>query len=386
MQIGIVGAGIFGVAASLELRSRGHDVTVVERGRVPHPEASSTDVSKAIRRTNYPEETYVELVAQSARQWRAWHERLSQAIYYQTGMIIILRDMGQDSAAVRGWETLKRVSGREGGEDGAFELTVEEAAARFPQISIRDGDTVLFDPWSGYVRSAQAVSDLAGLASDDGVLIRENAAVREVTESADDTRLVCDDETLTFDRVIVAAGPWVTSLLPGLLPHIRTTRQQMAFFAPRDSARFDRRIFPMWSAISPTGAWYGFPFLQEGFVKVAEDDKIDEVAPDTERTATGEFLDAARRFVADRIPELAEAELVGGRSCIYTNTPDNHFIIDWAPGFERVLVAGCGCGHGFKFGGSIGPVIADALEERVNPLGELFRIGTRFCGAASGAD
>ena len=57
---------------------------------------------------------------------------------------------------------------------------------------------------------------------------------------------------------------------------------------------------------------------------------------------------------------------------------DEQFVIDWAPGRERVLIAGCGCGHGFKFGGSIGPVIADALEDRENPLGDLFRIGTRF--------
>ena len=93
------------------------------------------------------------------------------------------------------------------------------------------------------------------------------------------------------------------------------------------------------------------------------------------------FLDWAREFVAERIPALSRGELVGGRSCLYTNMADmedEQFVIDWAPGRERVLVAGCGCGHGFKFGGSIGPVIADALEDRENPLGDLFRIGNRF--------
>ena len=64
------------------------------------------------------------------------------------------------------------------------------------------------------------------------------------------------------------------------------------------------------------------------------------------------------------------------------NMADEQFIIDWAPGCERILIAGCGCGHGFKFGGSIGPVIADALEDKPNELGDLFRIGTRLQGAA----
>jgi sarcosine oxidase len=63
---------------------------------------------------------------------------------------------------------------------------------------------------------------------------------------------------------------------------------------------------------------------------------------------------------------------------IVENTPDGHFLIDWAPGTRRVLVAGGGSGHGFKFGGSLGPVIADALEEKENPLGSLFRAGRRF--------
>ena len=60
------------------------------------------------------------------------------------------------------------------------------------------------------------------------------------------------------------------------------------------------------------------------------------------------------------------------------NTPDHHFVIDWAPDSKRIMIAGCGSGHRFKFGGSIGPVVADALEEKENPLGDLFRIGDRF--------
>jgi glycine/D-amino acid oxidase-like deaminating enzyme len=67
-----------------------------------------------------------------------------------------------------------------------------------------------------------------------------------------------------------------------------------------------------------------------------------------------------------------------GRKCLYCNTPDDHFVIDWLPGSERVLIAGGGSGHGFKFGSSLGPVISDALEEKDNCYGKLFRIGERF--------
>ena len=155
----------------------------------------------------------------------------------------------------------------------------------------------------------------------------------------------------------------------------------MAFFHPKDPAPFERGRFPVWSILSPGNLWYGFPYLHEGLVKVAEDSKVDDTTVEVSREPTPEFLDWAREFVAARIPALDGAELAGGRSCLYTNMADmedEQFVIDWAPGFQRVLIAGCGCGHGFKFGGSIGPVIADALEDRENHLGDLFRIGTRF--------
>ena len=77
---------------------------------------------------------------------------------------------------------------------------------------------------------------------------------------------------------------------------------------------------------------------------------------------------------------LSSAEIVGSRSCLYDNTPDHDFVVDWAPGSQRVLVAGGGSGHGFKFGGSIGSVVADALEERENRLGARFRIDGRLGG------
>ena len=375
MNVGIVGAGIFGMAAALELLRRGHDVMLFERGEIPNSEASSTDVSKAIRRTNYPHETYVELVTRAAVQWREWHNRLSKSIYYQTGNLTIVGNVGLEHEILAVWETLSRL-----GED-VSKLTVNEARERFPQFSIHEEDTVFYDPWAGYLRSGQALVDLAGLARNEGVDVRENTAVKEVKETTSGADLAFDSNALTFDRVIVAAGPWVAHLLPQLGTHVRLTRQQMAYFVPQNVTSFERERFPVWSIQSPGNLWYGFPFLHEGFVKVAEDSKVDDTTVDVEREPTEAFLNGAREFVADRIPVLSQGELVGGRSCLYTNianVEDEQFVIDWAPGCERVLVAGCGCGHGFKFGGAIGPVIVDALEDRHNPLGDLFRIGNRF--------
>ncbi|MCE2516010.1 MAG: FAD-dependent oxidoreductase, partial [Acidobacteria bacterium] len=144
MNVCVVGAGIFGMAAALELRRRGHAVTLVERGEIPNPEASSTDVSKVIRRTMYPNEIYVELVTRSAAQWREWHERTSRSIYYQTGKLIAVRGFGPEHEALAGWETLSRL-----GKD-VTELTVQEVNRRFPQFAVSAEDRLFHDPWAGY--------------------------------------------------------------------------------------------------------------------------------------------------------------------------------------------------------------------------------------------
>ena len=451
MKVCVVGAGIFGLAAALELRRRGHEVTLVERGPIPNPEASSTDVAKMIRRTSYPKQVYLELVTRAAAQWQDWHERTGRSIYFRTGALIAVRGLGPDDEALTGLETLSRL-GTE-----VTELTATETRERFPQFAVSAEDRLFYDPWAGYLRSGRALADLADLARAAGVTIHEHTRVTAVAESARGVTVRAgmgaaaraesaagttvrggagasaevesaagrpvpgnagagsdsaggvterghaapavfaagavgpgpsDGSTARrFDRAVVAAGPWVAELLPALAPRVRITRQQMAFFAPRDPAPFERARFPVWTLRSPGDLWYGFPYLHEGFVKVAEDSKIDDAAVDVSRQPTREFLEWARAFVARRIPALAEAPLVGGRSCLYTNMADagdEQFVIDWAPGCERVLVAGCGCGHGFKFGGAIGPVIADALEDRANSLGDPFRIGTRFERGGSG--
>ncbi len=163
-NVAVIGAGIFGVAAAIELRGRGHEVTIFEQGRVPYERASSTDVSKFIRRLWY-NEIYIELVERSGKQWRIWHDQLSQNIYNQTGILNIIQDFTLGNSAYDSFQILK-------GRGASMEiLSPREVRSRYPQFVIHDDEVGVFDPWGGYLRSAQSLADLAELARSEGIQI-----------------------------------------------------------------------------------------------------------------------------------------------------------------------------------------------------------------------
>jgi glycine/D-amino acid oxidase-like deaminating enzyme len=372
MRIGVVGCGVFGLAAALELRARGHAVTAFEQGRVPYERAASNDTSKTIRRVYGLDGHYVELVERAAPRWRAWQARVAGDFFHEIGYIYVVRNFRPGTRVYDAWQLLGPT------RDQVRLLPLSEARQRFPQFGFRDGDTVLHDRWGGYLASARATEAMASLARADGVEIREETPVLAVEEAAGQARIRLDGDAVGFDRVVLAAGVWIGRFAPSIGAGVRVTRQLMAFFEPPDRDAFRPGPMPVWSIESDVRGWYGHPLKHEGWVKVANDLRGEIVDPDAERGGDEAYCEAARAFVAERMPRLAGARLVECRSCFYDNTPDLAFVVDWAPGSQRVLVAGGGSGHGFKFGGSIGDVIADALEEKEHPLGHHFRIGRRF--------
>ena len=381
MNVGVVGAGIFGVAAALELRSRGHDVTLYEQGKVPSEKASSTDVSKVMRRDGYgPSETYLELVRLSAEKWQVWHDQMGKGLYFQTGKLVVYRDFRPGTKGYDAWSFL--------GEWGPQIklLTPQEARIRFPQLTYLDTDFCVHDPWAGYVATGQTVEVLGKLARDEGVVVREDTPVTHVDDSSSGVKVAVDGGQVDLDRVVIATGVWMGRLVPQLDSRLRVSRHHIALVRPADPDLFAHGRLPVWSInedLSPDEpdwevGWYGFPLLQGGIVKLCNAEPGEIVDPGVERDSNPEFVESMWEFVARRLPALTGGKLVESRTCLYTETPDREFVIDWMPGSQRVLLAGGGSGHGGKFGGSIGEVIADALEEKPNRLGDFFRIGDRF--------
>lgn len=368
----VVGGGIFGITAALELRRRGHGVTLIDPGPLPARLAASTDISKVVRMEYGADELYMELGELSRHGWLNWNEHWGQALYHDVGVFLPTRT--PMSPGEYEYESYQRLVAR-GHEP--IRLDADEIARRFP--AWRPGLYIdgFLNLEGGFVESGRAVARLVEDAQAAGVTIREGQTAGQILETGGRVTGVRTREGETFeaDQVLVAAGAWTGGLVPELNGVFRTPGMPVFHLRPRDPALF---LYPNLTVfigdIANTG-WYGFPLHpHEGVVKLGHHGIGVMLHPEKdERVVTAEDEQSLRDFLRETLPSLADAEIVYTRRCLYCDTPDTNFWIDRHPSREGLIVAAGDSGHGFKFGPVLGGIIADAVEDKTNTYLPRFR-------------
>jgi glycine/D-amino acid oxidase-like deaminating enzyme len=172
----------------------------------------------------------------------------------------------------------------------------------------------------------------------------------------------------------MAVGAWTPYLLPFTRNFFRATGQPVFHLKPAQPELFAPERFPVFGADITTTGYYGFPINRDGVVKIANHGPGREMSPDSaERVVTADDEKNLREFLAATFPSLADAPIVYTRVCMYCDTHDGHFWIARDPEREGLVVAAGDSGHGFKFAPVLGEIIADAVEEKENPLRNKFR-------------
>jgi glycine/D-amino acid oxidase-like deaminating enzyme len=192
-----------------------------------------------------------------------------------------------------------------------------------------------------------------------------------------------DGSSLEADGFVLACGPWLPEILPGVLANaIQPTRQEIFYFGePGPSGRFADTSMPAWVDHGDT-IWYGSPGNETRGFKIGDDSRGPVVDPTSQdRIPTPMMVERTRAYAAHRFPELAKAPILEARVCQYENTPDNDFILDRHPNYDNVWIAGGGSGHGFKHGPAIGEYVSALVVGR-GELREEFRLN-RFTGQST---
>jgi len=365
----VVGGGIFGISAALELRLRGHTVTLIDPGPIPHPSASSTDVSKMVRMDYGADVFYHELAEAALDGWVSWNASLSTPLYHETGFLVLsIGPMEPGSFEHESWRVL-----RERGYE-AVRIDARGLREAYPAWSTgRYGDGYV-SPRGGWAESAATVAWLAARCREAGVRL-ERGVVAAL--SADGSRVsgIRTEEGVGYpaELVVVCAGAWTPALLPWLRDTLVATGQPVLHFRAPEPERYRGPAFlPFAADIARTG-WYGFPALSDGRVKIAHHGLGRRVDPERPPDVGDEHVERTRAFLADALPGLARAPLVARRTCLYCDTLDGDLWIDHDPQREGLVVAAGGSGHAFKFAPVLGALIADVAEHRPNRWAARFR-------------
>jgi glycine/D-amino acid oxidase-like deaminating enzyme len=370
LKIIVVGAGINGVTAAIEFGKRGHKVILVDPGPLPHPLAASTDISKAVRAAYGPDEDYTALAERSVELWRKWNKDFGLELYHETGALFLRQrpmqpgDFEDESLKVLGRRNHK-----------VERMNSGRLRERFPAFNPEHFDNGFFDPAAGYVESGRVVATLVEHAQSLGVELREGVEFEVLDEANDRVRgiVLKDGQRVGGDFVVIAAGAWTPYLLPFTKEFLRSTGHPVFHLKPDTPELFLPKRFPFFGADISTTGYYGFP-LNHGVVKIANHGPGREMSPESlERMVTAEEEKSLREFLSLSLPTLTEAPIVNTRICMYCDTHDGHFWIAPDPERPGLVVATGDCGHGFKFAPVLGEIIADAVEEKSNPLLQKFR-------------
>jgi glycine/D-amino acid oxidase-like deaminating enzyme len=367
----VVGAGINGVTAAIELTKRSHKVTLIDPGPLPHPLAASTDISKAVRRAYGADEDYTALADRSIKLWRKWNEEYSVDLYHEVGVMFVRRqEMKPGDFEHESFKILERRGHK------IERMNSARFWKRFPAWNpelYRDG---VLELEAGYAESGRVVATLIGRAKSLGIELREGVRFLRLDEGDDRVSgIVLDDgQRIAADSVVVAAGAWTPYLLPFTKKFFRANGQPVFHLKPRQPELFASQRFPVFGADITTTGYYGFPLNRDGVVKIANHGPGREMSPESpKRAVTAEDEGNLREFLSSTFPLLADAPIVYSRVCMYCDTHDGHFWIAPDPDREGLVIAAGDCGHGFKFAPVLGEIIADAVEEKPNPILHKFR-------------
>lgn len=348
LRVIVVGGGVMGLSTGCALARRGADVTVLERFAVAHERGSSHGLSRAIRHEYGTQDIYTDMVARSLPMWQDLQRTAGRTLYTETGVLTLGNE--HDGHTLTGYETM-----RSRGLPVEM-LTPDECRTRFPQFAPDAYSVATYNPRGGMLHASECLHALAERLQAEGGHLREGVAVERIEPAPGGLRvLLAGGHTVTVDRVVVTAGPWVHDVLPDLRLPVRATHQQVLYLGGLAPERFGAGVFPTFLA---SMEYYGFPLQGPGWFKVASHVFGPTQDPNEPQRVNPAETQRVRDWVASTIPEAADAPLVATDLCMYDLKPDEDFILDHHPAEPRIIIGSGFSGHGFKFGPLIGELLA----------------------------
>jgi sarcosine oxidase len=365
----VAGVGGMGAAACYHLAKRGKRVLGLERYGIPHAMGSSHGVNRIIRLAYYEDPSYVPLLRRAFELWRELGNDCGEQVLYVTGSI----DTGPADEFV--FRESKRSCEL---HDLPHELlSAQELMRRYPAFTVPDDFQAVWQPDGGFVASERAIVAHVTGAMECGAVIRGYDPLLSWTTTTTGVVVETDRGRYESDQLIVSTGAWIGDHVPALSGISMPERQVLGWFQPAHPERFSLDSLPVFNLQADAHErYYGFPIWGiPGFKFGKYHHREERIDPDDwdrqpNRIDEEALRDGVRRFFPD-----ADGPVMSMAPCIFTNTPDEHFIIARLEPGSPVIVASPCSGHGYKFASVIGEILADlAINDRTDHNINLFRL------------
>lgn len=360
----VVGLGAMGSAALYQLAKRGARVLGIDQYRPPHTFGSTHGESRITRLATGEGAAYVPFAQRSHAIWCELEAESGESLLTLTGGLIVCPkgggaqfhgqgDFVEHSAALaRDFQITHNV------------LTADAVRQQWPQLRIQGRDHAYFEPTGGVVAVEKAVTTHLALATAQTATLHVDERVTAFYHDASSVTVTTNRGEYYADKAIISTGAWIADFLPTAPARSFVVyRQVFYWFAVEDPTRFapDRFPFLIWIGDRQEEFYSAFPHLEGGTIglKMVTEEYADTVSPKTvERTVHPHEIERMYNDFAVRRIHGVRPDCLKTSVCLYTNTPDEHFVIDRHPESDRIIVASPCSGHGFKHSAAIGETLA----------------------------
>ena len=351
----VLGVGGMGSAAVYELARRGKRVLGLEKFDIPNTMGSSHGYTRIIRKAYYEDPSYVMLIQ---RAYDLWEE-----IERQAGKELLIKTGSLDAGPTDSW--VFKGSQQSCVDHGLVHevLTGREINLRYPGYQLPEELMGVYQPDGGFLIPEDSIVSYVEAAHSLGAEIHGRETVLSWEPEGSGVRVFTDRDQYLADRLVITAGAWNAEILPFLRGFLQPERQVLAWLQPTRPEFFTPGRFPVFNLLVPEGRYYGFPVHGVPGFKFGKYHHFEEVVqPDQyHREPTLEDEVMLRDFASRYFPQ-GTGPTMSLVACMFTNSPDKHFIIDLHPEYPQVSFAAGFSGHGFKFASVVGEIMADLAD------------------------
>lgn len=357
----VVGLGANGSSALYNLSKTNKKVLGIDRHTPPHSYGSSHGESRIIRQAYHENPIYVPLVKAAYMLWEEIEKDAGATLFQKTGGIMLGRE---DSYVVAG----ARLSAETHHIPYEF-LNSAAIQKRFPAFRPSPDTVGILEKEAGILFPEECIKAFLARATANKADIRYNETVLGITPKNDNVEVITSKGTYIAEKVIITAGAWTSELLPAL-QLLLSVERQVLFWFKNGNTQTQSHFLPgnmpiyIWEYL-PGKLFYGFPDLGNG-VKTAHHHagrsiRPDEIRQDAAKEEISEMEGIVNRYL------YMDPIFTTSTVCMYTNTPDEDFIIDFHPACKNIIIASPCSGHGFKFSSLTGKLLSDmATGNKIN--------------------